>query len=131
VIEQIVTHLVIHALKHVASELGRKSSAEGDGGDDGYDSTDFDYPISPEDRESISNLLSELNTMARRELSEAGPGEFKIPGIATIKVVHIPARSAGTAKNPFTGKTVHREARAATTRIEIKVAKSLQEAINC
>lgn len=103
-----------------------------------------DKAAKPRSKSEVYSLISEhtgvskrevgyvFDTMAeiiKRDLSKAGPGEFKVPGMMKITVQRKPATKARKGINPFTGEPTTFAAKPARNVVKVRPLKGLKELV--
>lgn len=77
-------------------------------------------------KQQVGGLLDELAALIGKNLGEAGPGVFAIPGLLQIKVVRKPATEARKGINPFTKEEMIFKAKPARNVVKITPLKGLK-----
>lgn len=77
-------------------------------------------------RKDISVLFDELVTVIGAHLKKQGPGQFTLPGLVKMTVVHKPATKARKGTNPFTGEEMMFKAKPARNIVKVRALKALK-----
>ena len=80
-------------------------------------------------KKQISNVFEGLANLIERHVKQKAAGEFTVPGLLKIKVVHKPATKARTGINPFTGLEAVFKAKPARNVVKIKPLKKLKDMV--
>lgn len=80
-------------------------------------------------RKQVSTIFDGLNQMVIADLSKAGSGTFKIPGMFKVSVVRKPATKAREGINPFTKEKVMFKAKPARNVVKARALKALKDAV--
>jgi len=74
----------------------------------------------------VASVLESLANLTRQDLLVEGSGEFTIPDLVSIHVVHKPAREASTIRDPSTGRTKKIRAKPARREVRVRALESLR-----
>lgn len=80
-------------------------------------------------KKDISTLFDALSELIHKELGKKGPGQFVIPGLLKLKVVHKPATKAKQGINPFTKEPMTIKAKPARKVVKAVPMKALKEVV--
>jgi DNA-binding protein HU-beta len=78
-------------------------------------------------KKDVQNLLSELVSLAERELGAKGPGEFVLPDIVKLKVKQVAAKPAHKGVDPFTKQEKEFPAKPASRKVRASPMKRLKQ----
>ena len=81
-------------------------------------------------RKDISNVFNALAEVTQSHLKKGAPGEFTVPGLLKIKIVHKLATKPRRGINPFTGQEITFKARPARNVVKVRPLKALKEMAN-
>lgn len=77
-------------------------------------------------KKEISAVFDAMTEEIRKSLNKRGPGQFTIPGLCKIVVVHKPATKERPGKNPQTGEPIVIKAKPARTVVRVRPLKALK-----
>ena len=77
----------------------------------------------------IGTVIEALHNVIERHVKKGGPGNFVLPGLLKVQVVHKPAVKARKGINPFTGEEMMFKAKPARNVIKVKALKRLKEMV--
>jgi nucleoid DNA-binding protein len=80
-------------------------------------------------KKQVAGLFDELANLIEKNLGEEGPGQFAVPGLMKIKVVHKPATEARKGINPFTREETIFKAKPAKNVVKILPLKKLKDMV--
>ena len=81
-------------------------------------------------KKQISEVLSALETLIKRELGKKGPGVFSVPGLLKLKLVQKPATKARTGPKPGSpGEMITYKAKPARNVVRARPLKNLNEMV--
>ncbi len=78
-------------------------------------------------KKQVSGVIEQLSSLIERHIQKGGAGEFKLPGLLKINVIHKPATKARKGVNPFTGEPAVFKAKPARNVIKVRALKKLKE----
>lgn len=78
-------------------------------------------------KKEVAAVFDTMAVMIGKDLSKAGPGEFKVPGMMKITVQRKPATKARKGINPFTGLETTFKAKPARNVVKVRPLKGLKE----
>ena len=81
------------------------------------------------DRKQVQGVLTELLSLAERELGKDGPGEFVIPDMVKLRVKLTPGREAHEGIDPFTKEKRMFPARPASRKVRASVLKRVKDLV--
>ncbi|EKD92243.1 MAG: DNA-binding protein [uncultured bacterium] len=81
-------------------------------------------------RKDIANVFDALSEVTQSHLKKGAPGEFTVPSLMKIKIIHKPATKARKGINPFTGQETTFKARPARNVVKVRPLKALKEMAN-
>ena len=81
------------------------------------------------DRKQVQGMLTELLSLAERELGSDGPGEFVIPDMVKLRVKLTPGREAHEGIDPFTKEKRMFPARPASRKVRASVLKRVKDLV--
>ncbi len=76
----------------------------------------------------VRAVMSALDGAVRGSLGKKGAGTFTLPGLLKITTVSVPAKPKRKGINPFTKEEVWFAAKPATSKVKVRVMKSVKEA---
>lgn len=77
-------------------------------------------------RKEVSSLFDELGNIIAAHLKKQGPGQFTLPGLVKMTIVHKPATKARKGTNPFTGEEMMFKAKPARNVVKVRALKALK-----
>lgn len=77
-------------------------------------------------KKDVQTVLTELLSLAERELGEKGPGEFVVPDLVKLKVKQVPAKPAHKGVDPFTKQEREFPAKPASRKVRASPLKALK-----
>lgn len=77
----------------------------------------------------IGTVIEALHNVIERHVKKGGPGNFVLPGLLKVQVVHKPAVKARKGVNPFTGEEMMFKAKPARNVVKVKALKRLKEMV--
>lgn len=77
-------------------------------------------------RKDVVGCFDALGDIVAAHLKKQGPGQFTLPGLVKITVVHKPATKARKGKNPFTGEEMMFKAKPARNVVKVRALKALK-----
>jgi nucleoid DNA-binding protein len=80
-------------------------------------------------RKQVADVFAALAGLVKTQLSKKGPGQFTIPGLIKLKLVHKPATKARPGINPFTKEPITIKAKPARNIVRARPLKVLNEMI--
>lgn len=80
------------------------------------------------DKKTVVAVLAELERTILASIAKKGAGQFVLPGLLKLHAVAVPAKPKRKARNPFTGENIVVPARAATTKLKVRLLKKLKDA---
>lgn len=81
-------------------------------------------------KKDVRAVLLATKALAGRHLSKNGSGEFTVPEVSVkLRRVQKAARTAGMARNPFTGEMVQVEARPASLSVRATAMKAIKDVV--
>ncbi len=80
-------------------------------------------------KQQVAGLFDELAKLIGKNLGDAGPGTFAIPGLLQIKVARKPATEARKGINPFTKEEMVFKAKPAKNIVKVVALKGLKELV--
>jgi len=80
-------------------------------------------------RKEISGFFDELKSIISAHIRKQGPGQFTLPGLIKMTVVHKPATKARRGINPFTGEETTFKAKPARNVVKVRALKQLKEMV--
>jgi len=83
----------------------------------------------PLTKRDVAAVFDALAAEIKKNVGRKGPGQFAIPGLCKITVVHKPATKARKGINPFTGEEAMFKAKPARNVIKIRPLKSLKDMV--
>ncbi len=82
------------------------------------------------DKKSVTKILEALQTLAQRELSAKGPGEFTVPGLVKLKVRVTAATHDRQGTNPFTKQPMLIKGKPASRKVKVSPIKALKDSVS-
>ena len=80
-------------------------------------------------KQQVASLLDGLARLIGKNLGEEGPGQFTVPGLMKLKVVHKPATEEREGINPFTKEPTVFKAKPASKQVKIQPLKALKDMV--
>ena len=80
-------------------------------------------------KEQVTSLLDGLAGLIGKTLGEEGRGEFTVPSLMKLKVVHKPATEEREGINPFTKEPTIFKAKPASKQVKIQPLKALKDMV--
>jgi nucleoid DNA-binding protein len=81
-------------------------------------------------KKDIQAVFAATKDLAARHLASRGSGELTIPEIGVkLRRVKKAARTAGMARNPFTGEMVHVDAKPASLSVRASAMKAIKDVV--
>lgn len=80
-------------------------------------------------KKQVAAVFQALGDQVAKALGKKGPGQFTIPGMAKITVLHKPATKAHMGINPFTKQEVMFKAKPARNVVKIRALKALKDMV--
>jgi nucleoid DNA-binding protein len=80
-------------------------------------------------KQQVTSLLDGLARLIGKNLGEGGPGQFTVPGLMKLKVVHKPATEEREGINPFTKEPTVFKAKPASKQVKIQPLKALKDMV--
>ena len=80
-------------------------------------------------KEQVTSLLDGLARLIGKTLGEEGRGEFTVPGLMKLKVVHKAATEEREGINPFTKEPTIFKAKPASKQVKIQPLKALKDMV--
>ncbi|MCU0958905.1 MAG: HU family DNA-binding protein [Pirellulaceae bacterium] len=80
-------------------------------------------------KQQVAGLLDELAKLIAKNLDEAGPGVFTVPGLLKIHVVRKPATPERKGINPFTKEETIFKAKPAKNVVKVVALKGLKDMV--
>ena len=80
-------------------------------------------------RKQVGEVFAALTGLIKHQLGKKGPGQFTIPGLLKLKVVHKPATKARPGINPFTKEPITIKAKPARNTVRARPLKNLNDLI--
>jgi nucleoid DNA-binding protein len=77
-------------------------------------------------RKEITAIFDELRTIIAAHVKKQGPGQFTLPGLVKLTVIHKPATKARKGVNPFTGEEMMFKAKPARNVVKARALKQLK-----
>ena len=77
----------------------------------------------------VAKLLEELAVLIGKNLGDQGPGQFTVPGLMKLKVVHKPATEERQGIHPFTKEPTIIKAKPASKKVKIVPLKGLKDRV--
>jgi hypothetical protein len=81
------------------------------------------------DRKQVQSVLTELLSLAERELGKNGPGEFVVPDMVKLRVKLTPGRDAHEGIDPFTKEKRTFPARPPSRKVRASVLKRVKDLV--
>lgn len=81
-------------------------------------------------KKQISLVFDELSHIIERHMRDKAAGEFTLPGLLKVRLIHKPATKARKGVNPFTGEDTVFKAKPARNVVKIKPLKRLKAMVN-
>ena len=80
-------------------------------------------------RRDVAGVFHVMGAIIKADLSKAGPGVFKVPGLMRITVQRKPATKARMGVNPFTKEEVMFKAKPARNVVKVRPLRALKEMV--
>jgi nucleoid DNA-binding protein len=80
-------------------------------------------------RKQVADVFTALTGLVKGQLSKKGPGQFTIPGLLKLKLVHKAATKARPGINPFTKAPITIKAKPARNVVRARPLKVLNEMV--
>ena len=80
-------------------------------------------------KKDIAAVFDALSSEIKKAVGKRGAGQFTIPGLCKITVVHKPATKARKGINPFTGEETMFKAKPARNVVKIRPLKGLKDMV--
>lgn len=80
-------------------------------------------------KKDVGNFFEVLGDLVRDNLGKKGPGQFVIPGLVRIRVVHKKATPERQGRNPATGEPMVFKAKPARRVVKAAPIKALKDSI--
>jgi nucleoid DNA-binding protein len=80
-------------------------------------------------RRDVAGVFHVLGSLIKADLSKAGTGVFKLPGLVKISLQRKPATKARMGINPFTKEEVMFKAKPARTVVKVRPLRGLKEMV--
>jgi nucleoid DNA-binding protein len=80
-------------------------------------------------RRDVAGVFHVMSALIQADLSKAGPGVFKVPGLMRITVQRKPATKARMGINPFTKEEVMFKAKPARNVVKVRPLRALKEMV--
>ena len=80
-------------------------------------------------RRDVAGVFHVMGALIKADLSKAGPGVFKVPGLMRITVQRKPATKARMGVNPFTKEEVMFKAKPARNVVKVRPLRALKEMV--
>ena len=80
-------------------------------------------------RKQVADVFAALTGLVKSQLSKKGPGQFTIPGLIKLRLVHKPATKARPGINPFTKAPMTIKAKPARNVVKAVPMKALKELV--
>lgn len=80
-------------------------------------------------RRDITSFFDELKAIILAHVKKQGPGQFTIPGLVKLTVVHKPATKARKGINPFTGQEMMFKAKPSRYVVKARALKQLKSMV--
>ena len=80
-------------------------------------------------RRDVAGVFHVMGALIKADLSKAGPGVFKLPGLMRITVQRKPATKARMGINPFTKEEVMFKAKPARNVVKVRPLRQLKEMV--
>jgi nucleoid DNA-binding protein len=80
-------------------------------------------------RRDVAGVFHALGSLIKADLSKAGAGVFKVPGMMRITVTRKPATKARMGINPFTKEEVMFKAKPARNVVRVRPLRGLKEMV--
>jgi nucleoid DNA-binding protein len=80
-------------------------------------------------KKEVAAVFETMQEMIKKDLSKAGSGEFKIPGMMKILVQRKPAVARRKGVNPFTGEEQWFKAKPARNVVKVRPMKGLKDLV--
>ena len=80
-------------------------------------------------RKEVSTMFDELKDIIAAHVKKQGPGQFTIPGLVKLTVIHKPATKARKGINPFTGEEMMFKAKPARNVVKVRPLQKLKEMV--
>ncbi len=78
-------------------------------------------------KKEVGSVFDALAVEVKRAVGKKGPGQFAIPGLCKITIVHKPATKARNGINPFTKEEVMFKAKPARNVVKVRALKNLKD----
>ena len=78
-------------------------------------------------KKEVGSVFDALAVEVKRAVGKKGPGQFAIPGLCKITIVHKPATKARKGINPFTKEEVMFKAKPARNVVKVRALKNLKD----
>lgn len=80
-------------------------------------------------KKQVAAIFDELSVLMERHIKKNSVGEFTVPGLFKVRVVHKPATKARKGINPFTGQEQLFKAKPARNVVKVKPLKALKDMV--
>jgi nucleoid DNA-binding protein len=80
-------------------------------------------------RKQVAEVFTALAGLIKSQLSKKGPGQFTVPGLLKLRLIHKPATKARPGINPFTKEAITIKAKPARNVVRARPLKGLNELI--
>ncbi len=80
-------------------------------------------------KKDVAAVFDGLSELIQKEIGKKGPGQFVLPGLLKIQVVHKPATKARAGFNPATKEPITIKAKPAHKVIKVRALKALKDFI--
>lgn len=80
-------------------------------------------------KKDVSNVLSEMGELIKKDLGKRGPGVFTVPGLVKFKVRRKEATKARKGVNPFTGEEITIKAKPARNVVKATPLKAIKDMV--
>lgn len=80
-------------------------------------------------KKQVQSVFDELATIIDRHITKRGAGQFTLPGLLKVKVVHKPATKARKGINPFTGEETVFKAKPARNVVKVLPLKKMKDMV--
>lgn len=80
-------------------------------------------------RKEVSAVFDELKSIIAAHVKKQGPGQFTLPGLVKLTVIHKPATKARKGINPFTGEEMMFKAKPARNVVKARTLKQLKSMV--